>query len=277
MYCDNELDCDRYNSDMNSVFDIAGIGDLVACEQNRFSVNDYRGLPDAPEYEFVRGSVPVLVSAPHAVTHIRAGRIKPSEDYTGAIALAVAQTAECHAIVAARTGEGDPNWDDFPDSPYKQALCDYVRNQGIRLVIDVHGMVAASPALLAVGSADGETVEAARKDAGFDSSAAELLRDRLATWCELHDKPVVLNGHYGARHPNTVSRTVARECGVAALQIEAATQLRVPVLRAGRVPKGERIPFSSEQLPVELAVRRRPDPDAVVALVNALCELALSA
>ncbi|MBO4353222.1 MAG: hypothetical protein J5818_07010 [Eggerthellaceae bacterium] len=249
---------------------MTSIDDLIACEFERFSVNDYRGLAIAPEFEIGSGEVPVVVSAPHAVTHVRGGKIKPSEDFTGAIALAVAKRASCHSMVATRTGAGDPNWDALEASPYKQALCEYVKANGIRLVIDVHGMVAASQALIAVGSADGETVTLAP---GLDERAASMLRNRLGAWATHFDKPIVLNGYYAARGQNTIARTVARECGIPALQIEVATQLRVPTRHGKGAPKGEPIPFSGEQLPVEIAVRRAANPAAVEDLIDALCAL----
>ena len=275
------------------------IDELVAWETGRFQPNGYRGRTDAPAYELTTGRVPVLVSAPHAVTHIRDGKVKPSEDFTGAIALAVARAAECHALVATRTGEGDPNWDPIEKSEYKQALCRHVAEQGIALVLDLHGMVAASDALAAVGSADGATLMAhgatlttgtgapnGRIDGRIDGRieqhieqrlderAFDILQRKLAPWCEKHGKPVLLNGRYGARGKDTVARTVARECRVSALQIEIATQLRVPANLHGHVPRGEKIPFSNEQLPVELVARRSADPDAVLALVEALVDIA---
>lgn len=251
--------------------DGAGIDELVECEFARFSANEYRGLSSAGEFEFTEGSVPVLVSAPHAVTHLRDGTVKPSEDYTGAIALAVARASSCHALVATRTGAGDPNWDAYEQSAYKQALCSYVRDKGITRVLDIHGMVAASDALVAIGSADGQTVAA---DPGLDERAAALVRARLAPWCERFGKPVELNGYYGARNPQTIVQTVARECGVAALQIEVATQMRVPARKASRIPRNEPVPFTSSQLSVEITARRAPDPAAVLALIAVLAELA---
>ena len=244
------------------------LDNLIACEFGRFSVNDYRGLPDAPEFEIVSGELPVIVSAPHAVTCMRKGSIKPSEDFIGAIALAVAERVDCHAIVATRTAGGDPNWDALAESPYKQALCEHMRANGIRLVVDLHGMVAASPALVAVGSADGETVAQAP---GLDARVADFFRDELGEYCTRYGKPIVLNGQYAARGQNTVARTVARECGVPALQIEVATQLRVPTRRGDHTPAGEPVPFTGKQLPVELAARKVADPAAVEAFINALC------
>lgn len=249
------------------------IDKLVECEIGRFTPNFYRGRQDAPEFEFVEGAVPALISAPHAVTHMRRGDIKPSEDFTGAIALAVAQASDCHALVATRTALGDPNWDPLEECAYKQALCSYVREKRIACVLDVHGMIAASEALVAIGSADGKTVEA---HVGLDKQVADLLCQRLAFWSERYGKPIVLNGRLGARSENTIAQTVARECGIPALQIEIATQMRVPMRFKGRIPEdvklpeGERIPFSDAQLPVEIAVRQAADPAAVLALVDAL-------
>ena len=82
----------------------------------------------------------------------------------------------------------------------------------------------------------------------------------------------MLNGQYAARGHNTVARTVARECGISALQIEVATQLRVPARHKGHTPKGEKVPFSGEQLPAELAARKVADPAAVESLIGALCK-----
>ena len=245
------------------------LDDLIACEFARFSINDYRGLPTAPEFEIVSGELPVIISAPHAVTCIRNGKVKPSEDYIGAIALAVAERSGCHAIAATRTGEGDPNWDALEESPYKQALCDHVRENGIRFAIDLHGMVAASPALVAVGSADGETVA---QTPGLDVRITDFLLDALGEYSKRYDKPIVLNGQYAARGENTVVRTVARECSIPALQIEVATQLRVPARREGHTPEGEAVPFSGKQLPVEIAARKVADPVAVDSFIGALCK-----
>ena len=184
--------------------------------------------------------------------------------------MSVASTSGCHALVATRTGDGDPNFDPLNVCAYKQALCEYVREHGITCVLDIHGMVAASKSLVEIGSADGLTCASMP---GLDELVAGELRRALDTWCTRYGKPVTLNGRYAARGENTVTHTVATECGIAALQIEVATQLRVPARVEGHVPRGEKIPFTGEQLPVELAVRRKADPAAVLALIGALCRI----
>ena len=246
------------------------IEQMIACELKRFVACDYRGRADAPEFEVVPGTVPVMVSAPHAVTHWRAGRIKPSDDYTGSLALALAQLTGAHAIVATRFAQADPNWVPFGQSAYKQALVEHVRAHGIRLVLDLHGIPAASPEAVEVGSADGATVCALP---GADARAAAILCEELAPFLTRHGKEVALNGRHAARGHNTVANTVARTCGCAALQIELNSRFRVPSGEGGHVPKGEPIPFRPGQLPEEFEARHHPDVACVEATMRALARV----
>lgn len=245
------------------------VEELERIEARRFSCNSYRGLPEAPAFEIVAGELPAIVSAPHAVTHLRGGRPKPSDDYTGAMALTIAREVGCHAIVASRFDGCDPNRDPLERSAYKQALVEYVRKQGIRLLVDLHGMVAASSALVALGTADGVTV-AARPE--VSDIAAGILRERLAPLAERYGRPVEVDGALAARGPSTVCRVVSERCGIPCLQIEIVTQLRVPWTAGGGIPKGER-PFRPEAIDEEVTARLHPDQEAVCTMVRTLEEL----
>lgn len=244
---------------------------LERVEAKNFSCNSYHGLPEAPAFSITPGELPVIVSAPHAVTQLRDGRVKPSDDFTGAIALALAHESGCHAIVACRFDACDPNWDPLERSAYKRALVAHVRERGIRACIDLHGMVSAWPALVAIGTADGATV-AARPE--LRDLAARIFRDRLDPYVKRYGKQIVVDGDLAARNPNTVTQTVARECGIPCLQIELSTLLRVP-RSVGGIPRGEKAP-PKRFLDHELKARSHPDPDAVLAAVDALAELVRS-
>lgn len=247
------------------------IDSLVTCENERFIACDYRGREDAGEFDLVEGSIPVMVSAPHAVTHWRDGRTKPSDDYTGSIALALAELTGAHAIVATRFSHADPNWDPFEASAYKQALAAYIREHDVRVLLDIHGMVAASPNLVAIGTADGETCRAWPE---VELLAFQTLFEGLADASERYGKSVALNPPcHGARGRNTVARALARECGIATMQVELATQVRVPSLRGTHVPKGDPAPFKGTAMAAEISVRLNPDPEAVESCVLALAEV----
>ena len=247
------------------------IESLVTCENDRFIAGDYRGQDNAPKFEIVTGAIPVMVSAPHAITHWREGRIKPSDDYTGSIALALADLTGAHAIVATHFSHADPNWDAFENSDYKQALARYIREHGIGLLLDIHGMVAASPNLVALGTAGGETCRAWPE---VEPMAFHALYEGLENARERYGKGVALNpARHGARGRDTVARSISRECGIAALQIELATQVRVPSLRGTHIPKGEPAPFKGNARSIEIRTRMNPDPDAVESCMASLVEL----
>ena len=244
---------------------------LTNLELERFSTNDYRGLGNALAFCIEARELPVVISAPHAVSQLREGSVKPSDDFTGAIAIVAAEMAGCCSMVASRFDACDPNWDAFEKCRYKQALAKLVRERGIVAVIDVHGVPTASPFAIEVGSADGETVHAMP---GTDELACALFSEELAPFLERQDKSIALNHVHAARGPHTVSNAIARECGVAALQLEISTPFRVPRAIGGHTPKGERVPFTPDQLPRELASRRNPDPACVEATVRAITHLA---
>lgn len=243
---------------------------MISYELERFVACDYRGREDAPDFEVVPGTIPVLISAPHAVTHWRDGHVKPSDDYTGSLALALAQLTGAHAFVATRFVHADPNWDPLEKSAYKQALVEHVRGNGIRLVLDLHGIPAASPEAVEVGSADGAAV---RTLPGADVRAAVILREELSPFLARYGKVVALNGRHAARGRNTVANTVARTCGCAALQVELNSRFRVPSGVGGHVPAGEPIPFRPGQIPEEFEARHNPDVTCVEATVRALEEV----
>ena len=242
-------------------------------EIERFSTNDYRGRPDAPPFFITAGTLPVLISAPHAVSQLRDGRVKPSDDFTGAMALAMANLAGCFAIVASRYDACDPNWDPYERCAYKQALVRTVCENGIVAVLDIHGVPAASPYAIEIGSADGQTV---RAHPGTDEYACRLLRERLETHLADQGKTIALNKRHAARNHDTVTRTVSRECGIIALQVEISTPFRVPCVIHGHTPAGEAIPFSADQIPLELASRRNPDSTCVETTVHALVDLSIA-
>lgn len=243
---------------------------LIENERTRFSVNEYRGLSDVPPFTMTPGSIPALVSAPHAVTHRRDGRIKASEDFTGPIALEIARITGAHAIVATRFDGSDPNSDPFEQSSYKQALVSYVQQHGIKLVIDVHGMMTASPAIIALGTGNGANIAAWPKIAELTAS---IIENRLAPIAQKYGKQMTYDGRYAARDANTVCATVARLCGSAALQIELSTLLRFPGGIKGHTPSGERNPFPKPALASELSARANPDPNAVKATIAALTDI----
>ena len=91
-----------------------------------------------------KGSIPVLISAPHAVRQYRCDSTKASDYLTGALALSLAEQLDCFAFVRNCNNQDDPN---FPigktlpeaNTMYLQYLLNMIELYDIQLVIDLHG------------------------------------------------------------------------------------------------------------------------------------------
>ena len=66
---------------------------------------------DGPPHIILQGSMPILISAPHAVGQIRHDKHKQSESYTGVLAKQLHKNAGLHAIIKTRNLFDDANYD----------------------------------------------------------------------------------------------------------------------------------------------------------------------
>lgn len=96
-------------------------------------------------WQIVVGTRPVLLVAGHCFPHHRQGRIKPRDVNTDQIALALASTTQCSAIVSTSV-QSDPNW--YANSPFRQAVKSFISHHQIQTVYDLHGRRVGYPHLL---------------------------------------------------------------------------------------------------------------------------------
>ncbi|HAG07403.1 MAG: Uncharacterized protein XD69_1042 [Clostridia bacterium 62_21] len=194
------------------------IQDAIATECEFFAVNGYRGAQGRETvYTVLQGKVPVLVSAPHAVKHLRAGVVEPKEEdeYTGTLARLLHALTGCHAIYLASC-DLDPNF--YDDCAYKAGLRDLVARNGIELVLDLHGSAIWRTYDIDIGTCHGKAL------LGRPELAA-----RLVECCKRHGINEVYVDHTfsGCGQP-TVTRLVSRNLGVPALQLEINKRWRDP-------------------------------------------------
>ena len=96
----------------------------------------YAGADAPGTVQAVPGTLPVLLTAPHAAAHTRAWGRKGADVATGGLALTAALTSSAHALVATGFQTRDSNR--VGDGPFKAALAAQIRR--VCTVIDVHGM-----------------------------------------------------------------------------------------------------------------------------------------
>lgn len=90
------------------------------------------------------GSIPIVLSAPHAVKQCRNHKIKANDYLTGALAIYLANKCDCSYFVRTFNDNDDPNYPvgitlSQVDSEYLKVLKRIVQDYGQMLVIDIHG------------------------------------------------------------------------------------------------------------------------------------------
>ncbi|MCR5031819.1 MAG: hypothetical protein K6A92_03050 [Lachnospiraceae bacterium] len=220
------------------------IEDLIQLERP-FEANGYNGEGEEA-FIFLPGTGPVLLSAPHAVNHFRKGEIKHADLFTGAIARYLNIRTGCPVICSAAYREGDPNFDQFDQNTYQQALIEYVKLQDIRVLLDLHGAGRAREYALEIGTSDAPAQESTIEGnqlAGEETTMAEnpslkeyrfldeLAEQTIAYFiapCSTEKKEIWKNRIFAARGETRITRVVAERTKAACMQLEINRMYRDP-------------------------------------------------
>ena len=157
------------------------------------------------------GEGTVMLSAPHAVPQTRGGGIKQAERYTGMLCLLLNRRYGVPCIYKARHMGDDANHD--AQSPYRDALCQFIPRGGVRCVLDLHQLAPWRPMALCIGTGHGQNLR------GLTAAPGQIRQifERHAL------TPVTMDDPFSAAAPYTVSAAVARQ-GTPALQLELNTR-----------------------------------------------------
>lgn len=84
------------------------------------------------------GTIPILLTAPHTMKQKRLdGTVKVSEPFTRAIAKYVSEKTNCSYLTKEKDTLIDSNWEET--DAFKVLLEEKIKNNQIKLVIDIHG------------------------------------------------------------------------------------------------------------------------------------------
>ena len=116
-------------------YDIITIGSDDMFEHE---INELENLKDENDYLILKGSVPILFSAPHTMYQLHDdGTTKLKEPYTKAIALYLNKYYNTYAIVKNSDTGIDSNRDNYDE--YNIEMRRLIKENNIKLVIDLHG------------------------------------------------------------------------------------------------------------------------------------------
>lgn len=192
--------------------------------EKQFSYNSYNGYPDSIlPYSIKLGSGNVLLSAPHAVNHMRENSVKVADLYTGAIALLVQMRTNAHCIYSNRIADEDPNY--TIGGQYKETLKELCRHHEIDLILDLHGAHRSREFAIDLGTIYGQSIS----------------DQKVLTIKELFQqngiKDVRVNDTFAASHPGTITHFASKVLKIDAVQLE--------INRFFRNPKSNVAAFSS--------------------------------
>ena len=185
-------------------------------ERVYFVKTDRRSNPRKIDpFRYFEGSLPVLISAPHSVRHIRHKKIKPSDEFTGSMACILKKLTGCHSLAVTKLYGGDPNFDD--KCIYKESIKNITAANKPKIVIDIHGASREHDFDIDIGTMKGNSL------LGKNHYVA-LLRDSL----EKHGISTISENRFTISGQNTVTSYVSQHLGIPALQLEINKRFRAP-------------------------------------------------
>jgi len=179
-----------------------------------FSRINYNEEAD-PYYGYIKGSVPVLISAPHGAKHYRAaeGRWKSQDAYTSSLAIVLGRLTGVHVLYVKNKTHEDPNND--AGTQYKEALKEIVKENRIRFVLDLHG-----------SAADRPKVDIGIMDDSPSMCSCPTFRGALEK-AFAGFVPKVFNQRFAARGGGTITCFARNDLGIEAAQVEINANYRI--------------------------------------------------
>lgn len=190
--------------------------EAMAIEKVYFTKTDKTVNPKKEyPFKYIQGRIPVLVSAPHSVRHIRQKKIKQSDIFTGSISCLLNNLSGCHVLSVTALYGGDPNYDQ--PCIYKDQLKEICQNNKISFLIDIHG-----------ASADRDF----DIDIGTMHNRSLLNQDEIINFITKSFHEAGINNlsfnQLPAAKQNTVIKYAATQLGIPSVQLEINRKFRAP-------------------------------------------------
>ncbi|NKC17003.1 MAG: ketol-acid reductoisomerase [Gammaproteobacteria bacterium] len=109
-----------------------------------------------PWFRLLRGSVPVLLTAPHATAAMRHGHWHGPDDGTGWLAYMLHRLAGASVLHTTRGSPSDPNY--YDDNAFKAAVKHELAVRAPKIVLDVHGCHWSHPFDIDLGTMHGRSL-----------------------------------------------------------------------------------------------------------------------
>lgn len=190
--------------------------DKVLAYEEQYAASRYRGNKEAERpyaYKKSSGESRILITAPHAVYHIRENEPKAAEIYTGALAHLLQEYTGVHILTAIKETD-DPAYQ--KKSAFKNKMGEIIEAENIDLVIDLHGASKSHEFTIDIGTDEG---------AHIDAQEPEFLQ----AYAAMHGMDEVVKNHtFSASSPETIAAFSRHELNTPAMQLEIHGDYRNP-------------------------------------------------
>ena len=180
-----------------------------------FSAINYDDEAD-PYWDYIKGSIPILISAPHGAKHYRAseGAWKDEDAYTSSLAIVLGRLTGAHVLYVKNRTREDPNND--MGTKYKEALKEAVEKNRIGFILDLHGSGGSRPFKIDIGIMDNSPARCSCP------TFRDILEKVFADF-----EPRIFNQRFPARSGGTITCFARNSLGIEAAQVEINANYRI--------------------------------------------------
>ncbi len=189
---------------------------IIENMNKKYMKNDNEGeMINNLNYIIKTGSIPIILSAPHAVKSTRNKKAKSQDIMTGGIVEYIADSTLCFAITRVCHIKDDPNASNIGQSLiYKQEILKLIKENNIVLLLDIHGSSNIHEFEIELGTNNGKNI-------GYDDSLIKILYKHLSNVGH-----VTIDTKFKASLHTTVSNYIHKLANIPCVQIEINTHIR---------------------------------------------------
>ena len=169
------------------------------------------------DFNILVGNLPIILSAPHCCNHFRNGKIKTYEYNTDTLVISTSNKIGTSCIYKTAFSYNDPNWDSV--SNYKNELKNFILQNNVKFLLDVHGMAAERECDICIGT-------------GFFNNICgrnDILDQLVCIFKDNGFKNVFVDKPFSASGHNVISSYISSECSIPCFQIEINNRFRNPI------------------------------------------------
>ena len=204
--------------------------DEVLQLDKQFQENDWMWNIDVQNQNFstfkiLKNKYKIMISAPHSVKHIREWELLPQDLLTWWLALYLWKRLNLSVIYSTSYKVWDPNFDENKKSEYKQELAKYIKENDIKVLIDLHGCRSFRNFSIELWTWwEWDLNLLWRLD--ILNSVEKSLNESLKSYIQHTRKSITRNTIFSANRETTVSSFISKECKIPTIQIEINKELR---------------------------------------------------